>query len=217
MSWMHTYRGIKFDLLNPQPSMVDPLDLVISLAHICRFTGHTGELYSVAQHSVLVSQLAENLANEKWGDDCQEHERIRLLAAKLGLMHDASEAYTNDLSRPLRHIEPLGSAFKAIEDKVRRAIFIKFNLQWPAQSDLWKLVKFADDCLLLTEGRDLMHGYHEWDLHDPDAYPVDTIRIESSTDAAYNFASRLNALGEWQGFLDKGDPLAGRGAWTVDY
>ena len=55
--WIQTYTGKAFDLLNPTPEMVEVTDIAHHLALINRFTGATAVPYSVAQHSVLVSQV----------------------------------------------------------------------------------------------------------------------------------------------------------------
>ena len=54
-TWIQTYTGRAFDLLDPRPEQIDPLDIAHALSQICRFTGHVREFYSVAQHSVLVA------------------------------------------------------------------------------------------------------------------------------------------------------------------
>lgn len=79
-----TVTGRLVDLRNPDADEIDISDIAHALASICRFTGQTGEFYSVAEHSVLVSrEVPEELA----------------LAA---LLHDAHEAYIGDISRGMK-------------------------------------------------------------------------------------------------------------------
>lgn len=118
-------------------SFVEPCSLTVeevahALAHICRFTGHTGGFYSVAQHSVLVSRLVPNHL------------------ARHALMHDAVEAVVGDVSGPLKRLIP---DYKAIEDRCEEAILAGFGLS--PHSD--PLIKRADLVALRTEQRDLMH------------------------------------------------------------
>jgi hypothetical protein len=64
-------------------------------------------------------------------------------------MHDATEAYVGDVSRPLKMMLP---QYKEIEARVWRAIALKFDLP----EDLPPQVKHADNVMLVTEKRDLM-------------------------------------------------------------
>jgi hypothetical protein len=98
------------------------------LAHQCRFGGHASKLYSVAEHSVHVSQL------------CQaEH-------ALWGLLHDASEAYLIDLPRPLKLL-PEFAAYREAERRLQRAVAVRFGLP----PDQPASVTEADDTMLWIE------------------------------------------------------------------
>lgn len=131
MSWILTASGKHFDLIDPQPDMVEILDIASALSNICRFSGHCRLFYSVAQHSVIASQIvAPEFAAE-------------------ALFHDASEAYLGDVTRPLKQLLP---DYRQIEQRVEAVIRERFGL--PAiQSDA---VTEADRIMLATERRDLM-------------------------------------------------------------
>lgn len=83
-TWMETWSGKRVDLLNPDPSQIDIRDIAHHLSILNRFTGATKVPYSVAQHSLYVSMLVP--------------EHLQLHA----LLHDAHEAYVNDINTPLK-------------------------------------------------------------------------------------------------------------------
>ena len=86
---MVTYTGKEFYPLDPNPADIDIKDIAHALSNCCRFAGHIKSFYSVAQHSVIVSELCE-----------PEN-------ALAGLLHDASEAYLSDIARPVKYTEQM--------------------------------------------------------------------------------------------------------------
>ena len=133
-STIETASGRMFDLILPDPTLIGLDDVAHALAHICRFTGHTSRFYSVAEHSVLCSEYAE----EQWG------ERLALLA----LLHDAAEAYVGDINTPFKLL--LGGAAKDPERHIQQVIWRAANLAPPMAEECQKM-KLADRILLATE------------------------------------------------------------------
>ena len=131
--WLQTASGGRLDLLQPRPEDIDLVDVAHALGNLCRYAGHSRDFYSVAQHSVLVSETPEVA-------DCRRE----------ALMHDAAEAFTGDCIRPLKRL--LGADFASVEERVERAVAECFGLEFP-----WPpAVKVADNRLLATERRDLL-------------------------------------------------------------
>ncbi len=148
-SWMETYTGVPFYALDPRPEDIRIEDIAHSLANQCRYAGHTNKFYSVAQHSVIVSQnLPQHL--KLWG-----------------LLHDASEAYLVDLPRPVKYGTLLGDEYKKIEAPLQTMIYEKFGLF----GDEPALVKEVDNKMIPTERRDLMYQTGRVWMHGLEPFP----------------------------------------------
>jgi len=55
MAWIQTFIGKKFSLDNPDPALIDIVDIAHALSLLCRFNGHCTMFYPVAEHSVHVA------------------------------------------------------------------------------------------------------------------------------------------------------------------
>lgn len=148
-TFIQTYSGRRVSLINPDPNDIALEDIAYALARQCRFGGHCREFYSVAQHSVLVSELLEEttpLASR--GADWD------LLMQ--GLMHDATEAYVVDVPSPLKELLP---EYKKIECRMEVAIWRKFGIRAKLPR-----VKKADVRALGIEARQLMVRTTDWEV-----------------------------------------------------
>src|SRR2546423_8158727 len=103
------HSGRLFDLANPETSEITVEDIAHGLAHTCRYAGQCDGFYSVAEHSVLVSQVVS-------------------FAKLAALFHDAAEAFIGDVSGPLKR---LLSEYRTIEKSIALAIFECFGIEWP--------------------------------------------------------------------------------------
>ncbi len=168
-----TFTGRLFRPLEPDVEDINLLDICHSLSNQCRFTGHTREFYSVAEHS------------------CRVHDILPKELKLAGLLHDASEAYLSDIAKPIKVLEEL-DIYREIEDKIMEKMALKYNFDYPFAKE----IKTADSILLVTEYRDLMmtNKYIEADL--PPVFP-DAARIIPWTPVVAKSAmmERLQKLG----------------------
>lgn len=169
MTWILTQSGQQFDLLRPTASMIKPVDIAHALSRLCRFNGHTRAHYSVAQHSLIVASLVP-----------AEHQLVALL-------HDATEAYIGDMTRPLKAVMP---EYQYVENQIWLAVCERFDIQ----IDLPNCVKHADMVALATERRDLMPEHPgEWDRLRGVQPMKETIIPFSAESASMMFFSQLMA------------------------
>lgn len=131
MTAFTTYLGKQYSLTTPVADDIDPRDIAHSLAHLCRFNGHTKTFYSVAQHSCLVADLVP-----------PEH---RLSA----LLHNAAEAYIGHMIDPVKQCVML---YQEIERLHWEKICKRFNIDL----QLPESVRNADRIVTATERRDLI-------------------------------------------------------------
>lgn len=132
--FMQTRSARKFYLRSPSPDDVCIEDIAHALSQICRFTGHTSEFYSVAEHCVHVSRLV------------QPHHAL------WGLLHDAPEAYIGDISWPLK--KELGDSIGVIEYGVEQVVQAAFGVM--VDSEAKRDVGRADVMMLSVEARELL-------------------------------------------------------------
>lgn len=133
-SLVRTPSGRELLLVAPRREDIAIADIARALSRICRWNGAVSEWYSVAQHSVLVSQQCS-------------------VGALFGLLHDAAEAYLGDVSRPLKAL-PSMAGYRALEEMWQRVIFHRFGLKGDVPTEVW----LADDWVLAWERRDLIDG-----------------------------------------------------------
>ena len=163
MTWIETFTGKRIDLLDPSPDDIDIADIAQALSNLCRFTGHCSRFYSVAEHSMWVASAVFR--------EGEVAETVMLAA----LLHDATEAYVADLSRPAKQaLRALvkesklksetpglneGSSYDVLESRIARAIARKFTIPYKMPP----LVKEMDTRILVTEQRVLMKR-NDWNL-----------------------------------------------------
>lgn len=149
MSWLLTATGTQFDLRFISAGAISVLDIAHHLAQINRFTGACKRPYSVAEHSLLVCELVERRFGER--------DPAVLMAA---LLHDAHEAYTTDLSQPMKQL--IGAPWRVEEARIEWAVRRRFQLV-DAFAAARHRIHWADLTALSTEREQLMPpGGDEW-------------------------------------------------------
>lgn len=196
-SCIQLYGGGFFDLLNPDPAKVRLTDIVQSLSLLNRYTGHTdNDGYSVGQHSCHVADFVRREINPHWA------------YVVWGLMHDAAEAYTNDVSRPMKITleDRAPGVLRSIEHNILEAIAVRFDLPWPVPPE----IKEADNVLLATEKRDLNDRWSSSSWNGlPDPLPTQLVPwVPSRTRWEFNtrwnrYAQERVKEGPWQNLHGK--------------
>jgi uncharacterized protein len=132
--WQRMLSGRRLDLAHPSPMDIEIEDIAHGLARVARWNGQTrGEhAFSVAEHSVLVEQLARRLEPGLGPSDW--------LTA---LLHDSPEYVIGDMISPFKAI--LGESYKGVEARLQEAVHIRFGLRPLTPAGLKKVIKRADN------------------------------------------------------------------------
>lgn len=153
--WIQTYSRGRFFPLKPKAADVQIGDIAAALSKICRFTGHTTRFYSVAEHSVRVSFVAETVYRRNClvNGNASPDPGVSNLLARWGLIHDGSEAYLADIAAPVKRSAAFLN-YRIAEERLQNEIAIACGLkpEMPAE------VKTADLIMLATEAIQLLPG-----------------------------------------------------------
>ena len=131
---IRTFHGINMDPFHPRLSDICIEDIAHALAMLCRANGHIGHFYSVAQHCLNCEKEAEARGMSL---------RTRLFS----LLHDATECYISDLTRPVkRHFK----LYYQVEAALAEVIYDALCRAQPTPEE-FACVGLVDDCLLYYE------------------------------------------------------------------
>ena len=133
MSYILTYKKLEFYPLDPKIEDIDIEDIAHALSLLCRANGHFKHFYSVALHSINCAYEALKRGSSS---------RVALGC----LLHDGSEAYLADITRPVKkHLQN----YLEFEEVLQGKIFEKWipNLT----DEELKLVFEIDDAILYYE------------------------------------------------------------------
>lgn len=148
-TFISTYSGQKFWPADPREDEVNIEDIAHALSLMCRGNGHVKHFYSVAQHSIFCAEEAKLRGYS---------ERVQLAC----LLHDASEAYISDITRPVKKMLPL---YLDMEKNLQSLIENVYGIG-DLTEDEEKQVKLVDDTILRYELSDLLdtHDYNDLEL-----------------------------------------------------
>lgn len=168
--------GAKFVFSRPHEFDYDIKQIAGALSRLCRFTGHTSEFYSVAQHSVFCSHI------------------VSPEFALEALLHDGSEAFIADLSSPLKGLLP---EYTSMEAPIQEAIYDYFGVMTAAGGGKSEFVHHADMVALATEKRDLMpYDDQDWPCLDGiEPHPLPLVPLVPR-EAEHEFLKRFNEIAQ---------------------
>jgi 5'-deoxynucleotidase YfbR-like HD superfamily hydrolase len=143
--------GQLIDIFNVADARINLQTIAHSLSNQCRYNGHTDSFYSVAQHCCIAH------------DSVRDHDEYSIdpLAA---LLHDAGEAFTGDIVRPVKH---MFDGLRDLEHSILRLILKRMNKEHIFDECLSEQMHTIDMRMLATEKRDLFrHNYLDWPVVD---------------------------------------------------
>lgn len=139
MSEILTHTRVMFDPVHPNEALIDIRDIAHALSMLCRANGHFPTFYSVGQHCI-------NCMREAAARDYSR--RVQLAC----LLHDASEAYLADVTRPVKKELP---RYLQIEEPLQALIWEKY-LEEKLTDEEYTQVFEIDDAVLYHEFVNLM-------------------------------------------------------------
>lgn len=150
-AYIHTQAG----LFHADRPTWDVGAIAHALGQTARYRGNTDEFYSVAEHSVLVSLLMQEVT----GGDPKE-----------GLFHDATESVLPDVSSPFKQLFP---DLRRVDNDFNRSVRRAFNL--PEEKS--QQCKHADWLALFLESATILPG-RGTDFEDPYNFRQEALRLK---------------------------------------
>ena len=204
---IETVSGKLVNITNPSEDQICLQDIAWATSRIPRFAGHTitGVPYNVAQHSVYVSMLLEELLNNNKDFSPNsvvmksiEHVRVasdRNEVLMKALLHDAHEAYTGDIPSPIKKIPELAETFRLIENRLDHAILLKFCLSEVSPQEKM-VIKYCDKLAQAIEGYQFMPSRGlNWLLPKPSLIMLQSFQEPKEAIKSYeDFISRYDYL-----------------------
>lgn len=150
------FSGPRINLFDDEWIKIPQMDVVQSIARICRYNGHVKNskyIYSVARHSTILAQaLIMECAEKKMDNEISN--RLALLA----LMHDCKEAIIQDWMRGLINYFKVAAgpsfekAWDDLNDKADKYIYELFGVETPTEAEN-KIISTYDSRIIIDECR----------------------------------------------------------------
>lgn len=153
-AWIQTASGRKFYPLDPNPKHVHFPDVAHHLAQRNRFSGACRFPYSVAQHSVHASLVAEEDARILLPNLGDGEQHVLAFALSV-LLHDGAEAYGPDVVRPVKYSGAVNGLLR-VERRIQAAVYRAAGLPAEEPPSVVTARQAIDRRMLRTEQRDLM-------------------------------------------------------------
>jgi len=188
--WLVTAHGADQPISGPA-AMLGSMPTIEVIAHslalINRFTGHTIRPESVAEHSMFVSDILQDMG-------------LPPIAQLAGLMHDAHECMCGDVASPIKW--ELGTAWLSLENPLALMMRKHYGLQ-AAYTGYRDFIKRADLIALATERRDLTRYdpaiNAPWPILDTpgaEVRPVEAVDLNSPVRVAMSWRHHRDAFVE---------------------
>ncbi len=201
-AWQRMLSGRRLDLLDPSPLDVEIGDIAHGLARVARWNGQTkgAHAFSVAQHCVLVEAIAAAIKP-------QPGNKPRLAA----LLHDAPEYVVGDLISPFK--AAMGWTYKSFEERIQRAIHIRFGLPPGLPLTIVQLIKKADKIAAYHEATQLA-GFS---VADARQYFGDPSALDIVLPGILECIEPLGTAAAQAAYLDRFAALEGEGEGAVPH
>ena len=119
MPTIRTFTGVLIDPLNPDPNLIDYIDIAHALSGEGRYSNHTPETYTVGMHTLIVTHMVD----KEWKYDA--------------LNHDDDEAYLRDIPTPLKHAYFM-EGYRRVSRRLMKAIAKKYRFAYPEPPEVSK-------------------------------------------------------------------------------
>ncbi len=129
-----TYSGVNFYILDPKEEEILDVDIAHALSLMCRANGHFRYFYSVAQHSLNCLREAEARGYSP---------RLQLAC----LIHDGSEAYLSDITRPVKQYLLV---YHTYEETIQNMVYARYGVGNLTEEER-AMVASVDDVVLHYE------------------------------------------------------------------